>query len=343
MNMRFGVKKIHWFLLFEMMLLLVWVAWIAEYDIVSIYKQFWAMPATMVFGSFIAGASSQGGGAFAFPVLTLVLDVSPADARIFSFGIQSFGMTAAAVLIFAKQIKILKNIVLIVSIAGIIGVAVGHWLFVPILPATETKLFFVSLWASFGFVLWKVNKSKNRFLVADLPPMAFKSKALLIVFGIIGGIVSAILGNGIDIIVFTFLTLYFGIDEKIATPTSVVLMSINTVAGFLFHGLWLGDINPTTTKYILAAVPVALIMAPLGSYVISKWNRMSINKLLYMIIVAQFAGAVVVTKPSIGQWLLIGVVMLAGILVFFFLYHFGKWHARELNKLHLKGDGIETG
>jgi uncharacterized membrane protein YfcA len=49
------------------------------------------MTVTMVFGSFIGGATAEGGGAVAFPVMTLVLHLTPAIARDFSFLIQCCG------------------------------------------------------------------------------------------------------------------------------------------------------------------------------------------------------------------------------------------------------------
>ena len=49
------------------------------------------MSITMIFGSMVAGATSEGGGAVAFPVMTLVLKLSPSIARDFSLMCQSFG------------------------------------------------------------------------------------------------------------------------------------------------------------------------------------------------------------------------------------------------------------
>ena len=51
---------------------------------------YWAS-ITMVFGSMIAGATSVGGGAVAFPVFTLALGVTPLVARDFSLMIQTVG------------------------------------------------------------------------------------------------------------------------------------------------------------------------------------------------------------------------------------------------------------
>ena len=41
----------------------------------------WASAVTMVFGSFVAGSTPQGGGAVAFPVFTKVLDIDASVAR----------------------------------------------------------------------------------------------------------------------------------------------------------------------------------------------------------------------------------------------------------------------
>lgn len=54
------------------------------------------MSLTMCLGSFIAGATSEGGGAIAYPVMTLgPWKIAPLIARDFSLMIQSIGMIAA--------------------------------------------------------------------------------------------------------------------------------------------------------------------------------------------------------------------------------------------------------
>ena len=49
------------------------------------------MSITMVFGATIGGMTSEGGGAVAFPVMTLALRIKPSVARDFSLMIQSCG------------------------------------------------------------------------------------------------------------------------------------------------------------------------------------------------------------------------------------------------------------
>jgi len=45
----------------------------------------------MIFGAMIGGATSEGGGAVAFPVMTLALGIAPSIARDFSMMCQSCG------------------------------------------------------------------------------------------------------------------------------------------------------------------------------------------------------------------------------------------------------------
>ena len=62
------------------------------------------MSLTMCFGSFIAGATSEGGGAIAYPVMTLgPWKIHPLVARDFSLMIQAVGMIAASVSIGAHN------------------------------------------------------------------------------------------------------------------------------------------------------------------------------------------------------------------------------------------------
>ena len=49
------------------------------------------MTLTMIIGSFIGGATSEGGGAVAFPVMTLALALEPGVARDFVYVSQSAG------------------------------------------------------------------------------------------------------------------------------------------------------------------------------------------------------------------------------------------------------------
>ncbi len=62
-----------------------------KHNFFSFFADRYLLSVTMVFGAVIAGATSEGGGAVAFPVMTLALGIQPTIARDFSLMIQSCG------------------------------------------------------------------------------------------------------------------------------------------------------------------------------------------------------------------------------------------------------------
>lgn len=313
---------------YAVIVLIFWVAIVAPDNWTAIYSQGWPAALTMVFGSFIAGASAEGGGAIAFPVFTLLLKISPTDAKHFSFMIQSVGMVSASLLIIGRKINIEPRAIIFPAITGIIGLIFGHFLVAPLLSPAPTKLFFVSLWLAFGFSLWRLNTNK-REIVDTLPGTLLTSDYLvLLLAGFAGGIVTSIFGNGVDILTFCVITMWYGISEKIATPSSVILMSILTVAGFILSTVTTPGISASTFTMWYAAIPVALISAPLGALVISNWTRSAIAKLLYVIIIAQFLGAIYVLGATLNNSILCATVTVLGVGVMFLLEKFGRKHQR---------------
>lgn len=278
----------------------------------------WPAALTMVFGSFIAGASAEGGGAVAFPVFTLLLKIPPDAARNFSFAIQSFGMVSASMLIIGRRIPVELRAVFYPAIGGIVGLIAGTYSLAPNVDPALTKLLFVSIWLAFGIALWQTNRRTSTPLAQRLPDVLQRKDILnLVMIGVIGGFVTSLFGNGIDLLTFCMLRLWYGVDEKVATPTSVLLMSILTVAGTLLHTSVYNDFGQTELTAWLAAAPVVLIFAPLGAYVISKWQRLAIARLLYTIIVVQFLGALYVLGLTLEHVLIAGVtvVLTSGLLL----------------------------
>lgn len=277
----------------------------------------WFMSLTMVFGSFIAGASAEGGGAVAFPAMTLIYRITPAVARNFSLAIQSIGMTAAAWLIIRNRYRIEYRYLVPASIGGTFGIILGTYYLVPLLPVPFTKMLFVTFWLSFGIVLYYINHIDKRTVHDSIPVLPVSDFILLILVGVLGGGLSSLLGSGLDIFSFSYITIRYHLSEKVATPTSVVIMAINTVVGFFLHSFIIGDFGPEEFHYWLVCIPIVIWGAPLGAYFISKKTRHFITKFLYLIIAAQFIGALLIIRPK-GELLIFTVsVFIFGILFFF--------------------------
>jgi uncharacterized membrane protein YfcA len=306
-----------------------YMAWAGEFHL---FLKNWFMSVTMVFGSFIAGSTSEGGGAVAFPVMTLLFKIDPACARNFSLAIQSLGMTAAAFAIWRCKIPVERNAICFSSLGGAIGIIFGTFFIVPLFtnPAF-TKMFFAALWLSFIVALYMINRNKERkiyYQIVDFKPM--RAGLLLIAVGVLGGIVTSLTGSGLDILTFAFLSLRYRICEKVATPTSVVLMAFNSIFGFLTHlflvstpkdGIqyWLGDFQMEARDYWLVCIPVVILGAPAGARFIREKSRHFVTAILYSSILIQFVAAILIIKPS--GWLLgfTLIVFCTGTCLFIFL------------------------
>ncbi|WP_234572611.1 sulfite exporter TauE/SafE family protein [Rhodohalobacter sp. 614A] len=287
-----------------------------------LFEENWFMTVTMIFGSFIAGASSEGGGAIAYPAMTLLFNIGPDVARNFSLAIQSFGMTFAAIWIFLSRIKIEKNYLLIAGLGGAIGILFGTYFIVPLIKPSYAKMMFVSFWLSFGFALWVVNFIRKRESVEQLPVLSLYQKTELLVIGVLGGIFSSVFGNGIDICTFAFVVLKYGLSEKVATPTSVILMASNAVIGALLHTFVLDTMQAEAINYLLVCLPVVIFGAPLGAFVINQIGRKTIAVLLITIIVVQFVTALIIIQPSLLLLSFSLGIFLLGMIIFFLLTNF---------------------
>ncbi|MBU0755780.1 MAG: sulfite exporter TauE/SafE family protein, partial [Planctomycetes bacterium] len=233
----------------------------------------------------------------------------------FSLAIQSIGMTAAAFAIWRCRIPIERNAILYATLGGLIGVVSGTFLIVPLFTVPAyTKMFFVSFWLSFGIALFLINRDRNRviyFRIVDFKPL--RAGSVLVMAGMLGGAVTSITGSGLDIWIFSLLTLRYRISESVATPTSVVLMAFNSIIGFLTHlflvtppddgiAYWFGDIHLEAYHYWLVCIPVVIIGAPAGARFIRNKSRQFVAGMLYAALILQMAGALWVIRPT--GWLL---------------------------------------
>lgn len=277
------------------------------------------MTVTMVFGSFIAGASSEGGGAIAYPAMTLLFKIEPDVARNFSFAIQSVGMVMASLWIFISKIKIENKYLLLAGLGGFFGIIFGSLFIAPYIKPDFAKMMFVSFWLSFGIALWVVNFINHRKSVDKLPSLNSYQLTELLLIGFIGGIISSVLGNGLDICSFSYVVLKYRLSEKIATPTSVVLMASNAVIGFGMNTFILDTMQSEAIQYWLVSIPVVIFGAPLGAYVITLIRRKTISIILILIILIQFITAIYIVRPNLELSLFSLFVFSIGILIFFVL------------------------
>eukprot|EP00287_Rhodomonas_sp_CCMP768_P006268 CAMPEP_0196725020 /NCGR_PEP_ID=MMETSP1091-20130531/6692_1 /TAXON_ID=302021 /ORGANISM="Rhodomonas sp., Strain CCMP768" /LENGTH=346 /DNA_ID=CAMNT_0042067233 /DNA_START=316 /DNA_END=1356 /DNA_ORIENTATION=- len=301
----------------------------------------------MVFGSIVAGATSEGGGAVAFPVMTLALGIKPPVARDFTFMIQSVGMSAASIAILLMRVRMELRSLVYCSVGGLVGIIVGLVAVAPHLPPPFSKMYFVSVFLTFAVALYFTNKQQARPVFDEIPLWDHPSSyvrvpgcgcavhwkaAALLAGGFVGGLFSAVGGSGLDIASFAVLTLLFRVSEKVATPTSIVLMALNSLAAFAFRHLAQGGVEADAWPYFGVAVPVVCVGAPLGAVVGSHFHRLVLAGAVYTLDAVQFIGALVVVRPwstaNTDQPLLLSLsavaVAVLGSLLFRSLSHCGQ-------------------
>lgn len=249
-------------------MMMVWVALFATLNSIPFLVEHWYYPAIMVLGAFVAGLTPEGGGAVAFPALSVFLDIDRGMARDFSLMIQSVGMTSASIWILSRRQNRLASYapVLWYVPVAFLGFVFGMNMMQG-LPVYIIQALFLSLIMTFAVAY---ASSKHRGHRDRLPSTGGADKMMLAAILFAGGVCASLFGTGADIVLYTLLVTRFRMDEKIATHQSIMVMAAISVLGFAYRGIWDQGITDYQVRTWLCAYPVVLFMAPFGSYVLSK-------------------------------------------------------------------------
>jgi uncharacterized membrane protein YfcA len=280
--------------------LMVWSAWWfvgGQFARTSIVKN-WPVAVTMVFGALVGGGTSEGGGAVAFPVFTKALHIPPAEARVFAFAIQTVGMGAASLSILFLGIPIEKRVLPWGGAAGILGMVASTYWIVPYVPAQLVRISFTVMVSSLAVALIILNRKEKGIRNELCPIFGPREKALIVAAGFVGGLMSGLVGCGENIVVFMVMVLLFRVSEKIVTPTTVILMTIVTVAGFALHVFAVHDFPARVCSYWLAAAPIVAVGAPLGAYLCAGISRRAIANILVFLIALEFISTIILIPMS---------------------------------------------
>lgn len=304
----------------------VWIAWalLAGEHAWQSVVQHWRISVTMILGSLVGGGTSEGGAAIAFPVFTKVLHIPPADARLFSFAIQTVGMGAASLSILYQKIPIEKRVLAWAGCGGILGMVLSTYLLVPRVPPEMVRVFFTAMVTSLALVLLRPARSGGVFRTGAMSVVGPREKLILLLAGALGGTLSGLIGCGENIVVFMVMVVLFRVNEKVVTPTTVLLMWMVTAAAFFLHVVVVRDFSPRVTAYWLAAIPIVVVGAPLGAFVCSRIERHTIVYILVSLIAVELVSTLLLVKMSHG----VGLVGLAT-LVFFALLNWSMSRSRR--------------
>lgn len=272
----------HWWI-YPVALICVWTIWAAllsAYEAWPLYATRWPMALTMVFGSFVAGSTPAGGAAVAYPVFTKLLAIPSHEAALFGLMIQAVGMTMATLFIVTRNIRFEPTALRNSLIGAFPGVMLG--LAFLRLPAHVPRLGFSCLLLVFAIVLYRSHWRHERITRIELE-LNQADKARFALTGFVGGLIASTMGSGADMLCFMVMTLGYGLDERVAVPTSVMVMAAVSLVGFGFRLLLPQPIG-VVWEYWAVAAPVVAIGAPLGAWVASKINASLILALVFVLV-----------------------------------------------------------
>ncbi|KAL6729537.1 hypothetical protein Aduo_000583 [Ancylostoma duodenale] len=157
------------FILPVIVMQVLWWLTAYRYSWFSLLRSRWQMPANMFLGSTIAGMTSEGGGAVAFPFMTLCLQIDRITARDFSLMIQTFGVGSALFVVLFMKVQIEERSLLFGCLASIPWMCFGFAYVDDLLDAAQKKKLSVSIWSSFAFALFLLKSQKKRLTYSIIP------------------------------------------------------------------------------------------------------------------------------------------------------------------------------
>uniref|UniRef100_A0A7E4UN58 Membrane transporter protein n=1 Tax=Panagrellus redivivus TaxID=6233 RepID=A0A7E4UN58_PANRE len=302
---------------------LVWWPLAVRYNFFALFPTRWVMPVTMILGATVAGATCEGSGPVIFPVMTMLLNIEPIIARDFALMIQSCGMTSATFAVFFMRVKVDWPAIIFVTLGASISIIFGLEYIDDLIGAQVKKMLFVSIWFSFAISLFILNLQKKRKTFDKIQNFNWKKAVILFITGIVGGLCTAFAGAGVNICAFCILTLFFHVSEKVATPTTVIMMAANALIGFYWRHAIMTDVAEVTWEYFEVSIPVAVVFAPLGAFLSSHCHRQVLASFVYILKVVSLIGFLA-TGPPLYLVLIGGVVIVLSLPFFLALIFIGS-------------------
>ena len=308
------------------MFLAVWALLMFGFGLLPNVLRQWPMAIVMIMGSMVAGSTPMGGGAVSFPFLVLWLHISPDTARNFALMIQALGMTSAMIFILCRRVPIRGRVLAWTILGAAAGMLVGTIGIVPYIAPNFVKLTFACVWMSFA-ALTIAKNSEFCSMVGALPIGNREAMRTGLLVGIIGGMIASIIGVGVEMTLYTALVLLYRCDLKIAVPTAVSAMAMTSVMGVATHVV-VGDISYDLKMKFLAAGPVVIFGAPIGTYILSIIPRVRTLYFIAILCVLQFAWTLYALDRSFAEWVFVVAAMSLAVSVFYLMHRRGMKSCR---------------
>lgn len=302
----------------------------AEYGFWQYFCTRYKIAIVMSIAAFIGGGTAEGAGAIMFPVLTLAFQIPTTTARDFCIMIQSIDLNSAALSLQLMGQLIESRAVFFCLVGGVGGTIFSLQLLDNLISEDVKNIAFVTIFFAFAVAFFLLNKEKKRQTFDRIQDFNTEKAAILIATGVVGGLFSGLAGSGLEVIVFSILSLLFRIDEKVAIPTTIPLAGINSAVAFFWRFNIQHALNPVAWEYLAVAVPVATLFAPLGFVISSNFHRQTLAVPVYIIETTTLISAFLIVMPN-WPMCVVAVIIIALALTFYIMI--GKVGEKRYNPL----------
>lgn len=257
------------------------------------------------------GLMGAGGSIMTVPVLTYLLGHDSKQAIAESLAIVG-GIATIASVPYARARLISWRSVVYFGLPGMVGTFAGAWLSGFISGEVQLVLFaFVMLAAAFMMLRGakgtaRVAESRHEekvaeTVVSDSEHSAQASTRLLIVQGLFIGILPGLVGVGGGFMIVPALVLLAGLSMRLAVGTSLVVIALNSVTGFVKHFDLLQDRDLSMDWSVIALfIVVGTIASFAGKQLSGQISQQKLRQsFAYFLLVF---GTFVLVKEGYGLW-----------------------------------------
>ncbi len=204
------------------------------------------------------------------------------------------------------------------------------------------KVTFTLILCAMAWVVYLGQRIPIRPVSDELPPMNRRLWAALVVAGAVGGVSAALVGSGVDVMVYLFVVVLFGVRAGVGVPTSVLAMAMVSAVGFVVLGLVDGQflidraadgsvvavgghaiVPPGSARQVdlfgmwLAAAPIVAWGAPIGSLLAARLSPRALIRLVIGLATAEVLSTIVFldelrTDPRLAAFAGVGLVVGVG-------------------------------
>ncbi len=291
----------------------------------------WPIAIVMILGSLVAGSTSMGGGAIAFPYLVSWVGISPSSARDFGLMIQALGMTSAMIYVLCRRVPLQRYMLIWTVTGGAAGILLGTVAIAPYIAANFVKLIFACAWMSFAILTIAKSHEFCRAIGVRAIDHGVAMRTGLLV-GIVGGIIASFIGVGVELSLYTTLILLYRCDLKIAVPTAVSAMAMTAIMGVAVR-LAQGGVSHDLILKFLAAGPIVIFGAPIGTYIVSVIPRQRTLYFISLLCIGQFVWTLTHMQGTSGEWFFVIVAIASATAILYSMYRQGKRHPQKISDI----------